>query len=138
MTCRAVSGCFVNEASRAPDCTLCPPKKTKPKNFSIIFVDEMLSNSEDLLPNPFRTQLQLHLQRSLCNVVTGRNVKMASCGDETETANSNAESLSIRLLLQPPLSAGPLASLSLCLCQGSRWTFWPHFVMDSWFSVFSC
>jgi len=30
-----------------------------------------------------------------------------------------------------------VASPSLCLCQGSRWTFWAHSVMDSWFNVFS-
>jgi len=24
---------------------------------------------------------------------------------------------------------------SLCLCQGSRWTFWAHFVTDSQFNV---
>ena len=30
-----------------------------------------------------------------------------------------------------------VASPSLCLCQGSCWTFWAHFVVFSWFSVLS-
>ena len=30
-----------------------------------------------------------------------------------------------------------VASPSLCLCQGSRWTFWAYFVLFSWFSVLS-
>jgi len=28
-----------------------------------------------------------------------------------------------------------LALPSLCLCQGSRWTFWAHFVVFLWFSM---
>jgi len=28
-------------------------------------------------------------------------------------------------------------SLSLRLCQGSRWTFWAHYVVFSWFSLLS-
>ena len=30
-----------------------------------------------------------------------------------------------------------VASPSLCLCHSSQWTFWVHFVIDSWFSVLS-
>jgi len=28
-----------------------------------------------------------------------------------------------------------VTSLSLCLCQGSQWTFWADFVAFSWFIV---
>ena len=30
-----------------------------------------------------------------------------------------------------------VASPSLCFCQGSRWTFWAHFVVFSWLSALS-
>jgi len=32
-------------------------------------------------------------------------------------------------------SHSSVASPSLCLCLGSWWTFWAHFVVFSWFSV---
>jgi len=35
------------------------------------------------------------------------------------------------ILLQSERS---VVSPSLCLCQGSRWTFWAHSVVFSWFS----
>jgi len=44
---------------------------------------------------------------------------------------SNGESWTIRLLLQPSVS-GVAVSLLVWRCQGPRWTFWAHFV------VFSC
>ena len=50
--------------------------------------------------------------------------------------------MKLRLLVERRKLHGPfdyccshqsMASASLCLCRDSRWTFWVHFVMDSWF-----
>jgi len=58
---------------------------------------------------------------------------MTSCRTETDTVSRTEK-------------AGPcdcccshrsVALPSLCLCHGSRWTFWAHSVMFSWFSVLS-
>jgi len=54
---------------------------------------------------------------------------MTSCRTETETV-SNAESWSLRLLLQSSVSSVAV------LYHGSTWTLWANFVMDSWFNVF--
>jgi len=57
-----------------------------------------------------------------------RYILMTSC--RTETANG--ESWIIRLLLQSSVSG-----VVVCLCQGSPWTFWAHFVVFLWFGILS-
>jgi len=58
---------------------------------------------------------------------------MTSCRSETETVS--------RMEKAGPFSCccshQSVASPSLCLCHGSRWTFWAHSVVFSSFSVSS-
>jgi len=58
---------------------------------------------------------------------------MTSCRTETETV--------CRMEKVGPIncccSHQSVVSLSICMCQGSQWTFWAYFVVFSWFSVFS-
>jgi len=84
-----------------------------------------LKQLEDLLLRILRTQLQLHFQCSLCNTLIRHFILMTSCRTETEAVSWMEK-------------AGPLdcccshqsvVSPSLCLCQGSQWTFWAHFVV---------
>jgi len=89
---------------------------------------EILHILENLLLILLRTQLQLHFQRSLCNTLTW-DVLFLWCLAE----------LKQRLLVEwrktwpfdRCCSHQSVASPSLCLCHGSRWTFWAHFVMLS-------
>jgi len=59
-----------------------------------------------------------------------RFILMTSCRTGTETVS--------RMEKAEPFdcccSHQSVASPSLCLCQGSRWTFWTHFVVFSWFN----
>jgi len=58
---------------------------------------------------------------------------MTSCRTETETVSRMQKSWPFNCCC----SHQSVASLSLCLCQHSLWTFWALYVMFSWFSVFS-
>jgi len=54
---------------------------------------------------------------------------MTSCRTETETVSEIEKAGPFNCCC----SHQSVALLYLCLCQGSRWTFWAHFVVFLWF-----
>ena len=67
-----------------------------------------------------------------CNKLTMMMMMtMTSCRTETETVSWMETAGPFDCCC----SHQPVALPSLCLCQGSLWTFWAHDVVFSWFSV---
>jgi len=87
----------------------------------------------DLFLSLLRTQLPLHLQQPVIYPYPRRFILMTSCRTETETVNRTEKAGPFDCCCSHQSVASPF----LCLCQGSRWTFWAVFVVCSWFSVLS-
>jgi len=77
------------------------------------------------------TQPELNFQHSWWCPYLRRFILMTSCSTEKETVSQMEKPG----LFDRCCSRQSVASSSLCLCQGSRWTFWTYFVVVSWFSV---